>query len=159
MQTPPGIAEYCADIWGCDVDLAANWVNKKFNLFYSDEEYTNDNYCGNALTDKWESPNNCGFCNPPYEDLSPWFHKAHEEAVGGFTSVFLVPTFNGDKWARFPFIWAREIVFIEGRINFIKESDGLPLKGNGRGSMLCVFGPTLTRFPAFSYIELRDILK
>lgn len=168
MQTPPGIAEFCAATWGCNIDLAATIDNRKFKLFFSDVQHFRadgvtpyEDCLGNALTERWlrdEHYKPVGFCNPPYADLKPWLTKANEEAVGGFTSVFLIPTFNGDEWARLAYIWAREIIFIEGRINFILESTGLPLSGNGRGSMLCVFGPRCAIQPSFSYVR-REIME
>jgi hypothetical protein len=174
MQTPPGIAEFCAATWGCNIDLAASAANKKFHYYFSDvmpngawgpdPNWVSDGYRGNALIDSWVPHAGwsalqaaVGFCNPPYANLTPWLKKASEQALAGFTSVFLIPTFNGDEWARLVYIWAREIIFIEGRINFIRESDGLPLKGNGRGSMLCVFGPRTAQHPAFGYVS-REIL-
>lgn len=162
MRTPPGIAEWCAKKYGCNLDLAATRDNRKFTHYFSDvmpvgnEETAG--YCGNALIVPWVHnglDNAVGFCNPPYADLAPWLQKAHEQAQLRFTSVFLIPTFNGDAWARCVWAWAKEIIFIEGRINFIKP-DGLPLKGNGRGSMLVVFGPR-TSGPAFGYIDKRDL--
>lgn len=158
MQTPPGIAEYCASVWGCDVDLAASATNKKFHLYYSDVSTDGlDGYRGDALTDRWSSVMGVGFCNPPYADLRPWLNKAGIEAkTFGFTSIFLIPTFNGEEWG--DLVWfAREIIFIKGRINFIVEATGKPLSGNGRGSMLAVFGPGHFWQPNFSQI-CRDLL-
>lgn len=162
MRTPDGIAEWCAQKFGCKVDLAASPSNKKFRLYFSDHKPMNaeeaDGYQGDALLDDWGiRPDVAGFCNPPYADLAPWLQKAGVEAGGGFTSVFLIPSFNGDAWAREVWESAQEVILIEGRINFIKP-DGTPLKGNGRGSMLVVFRPTQTRVPAFSYINKRDLV-
>lgn len=158
MQTPPGIAEWCAKRYGCNVDLAASKENKKFYRYFSDEIGDHDaGFHGNALRTPWAG-SGIGFCNPPYGDIAPWIYKAGEEARLGFTSVFLIPTFNGDEWGGAVWTRAREIVFIEGRINFIKPSTGLPLKGNGRGSMLAIFGPHMHAFPVFSYTH-RNCLK
>lgn len=165
MNTPIHIVEWCAVNYGCDVDLAASYKNKKFHYYFSDEKPNTvqeaDGYCGNALIGQWgvdEDDYHVGFCNPPYADLTPWLDKAIVEAeTNQFISIFLIPTFNGDKWARLAY-QATEIIFIEGRINFIKESDGRPLKGNGRGSMLCVFSPFQGTSPATAYITLDEII-
>ena len=161
MRTPGGIAEWCAMKYGCTIDLAADRANRKFHYYFSDvkpvDDEPHDGYAGDALLSPWTIEHHrVGFCNPPYADLEPWILRAANEARLGFTSVFLIPTFNGEDWGATVYAYAREIIFVHGRINFIRP-DGTPLRGNGRGSMLAVFGPHHQHAPAFSFIH-RDAL-
>lgn len=161
MQTPEPIIDWVARVYGCDVDLAARAENRKFPFYYSDVIDPLDADClGNSLTEEWNTPlrpeRRCGYCNPPYDNLTPWVQKAVNEAANGFTSVFLLPSLNGERWNRYC-MFAREIIFIEQRINFIQPWDGLPNKGNNRGSMLVVFGRHNQTSPAISYIRQVDL--
>lgn len=171
-ETPHEIVAALVQIYGCQIDLAANRSNKKLRLYLSEEEGDwTEGYRGDAFDTDWsklvfdlrdnaedERRVTVGFCNPPYEDIAPWLAKAIEEASNGFTSVFLVPTFNGERWNRLVWEGAREILLLQGRISFILPSTGKPDPGNNRGSMIAVFGPKLSTVPAFAYHTLEGLL-
>lgn len=163
MQTPQPIVDWLTRQYKCDVDLAARPSNKKFHYYFSDippaSNVEADGHCGNALTDQWAwEPGHVGFCNPPYDNLIPWLNKAsHEAMYNHFTSVFLIPTFNGEKWGSTAFR-ATEIILIEKRISFIQPWDGKPNDGNNRGSMIAVFSPSSSPVPSFNYLK-QDVLK
>src|SRR5262249_31855164 len=150
--TPDGVVEWATRRYGCDVDLAARRINKKFGWYYSDEYDPLDPDClGDGLINQWITPatpeRRCGWLNPPYSKVTPWLGKSVNEALNGFTTVALLSTLNGEEWGKWCF-FAREIIFIIGRIQFLDPHTGraiLNKKGkpgcNNRGSMFCVFGP------------------
>ena len=170
-ETPHEIVAALVKIYGCQIDLAANRSNKKLRLYLSDEPGDwSEGYRGDAFETDWsklvyeidpgadaelERRVTVGFCNPPYADIAPWLMKADEEARKGFTSVFLVPSFNGEKWNRLVWEAASQIILLEGRISFILPSTGKPDPGNNRGSMLAVFRPGLPHLPSVSYLTLQ----
>lgn len=134
-QTPPFVFQYALDHFGLfKVDLAATEKNTHCEYYYDKE---ND-----ALQCNWyeEFGNSWGWLNPPYSDLSPWYHKAWEEGQKGFRTVMLVPTFNGEAHNVASLSFAAHCTFIIGRIPFLRPN-GQPMRSNPRGSMLLTFGP------------------
>ena len=136
---------------GFDVDLAASADNALCEFYYSLDGT-------NGLMADWAHPhpNHRGWCNPPYSNIYPWICKAVREAERGFTTVMLMPTFNGDGRDSFVFEYATSIVFITGEIVIASDlkitkaisgriafegDDGNPVSGGERGSMLVRFGP------------------
>lgn len=162
METPQPIVDWIIRQYKCEIDLAARYNNKKLPAYFSDvppPKHDSFGYRGNALIEPWGGGQyHCGFCNPPYDNLTPWLHKAsHEAMYNHFTSIFLIPTFNGEKWGAEAFR-ATEILLIEKRISFIQPWNGEPNDGNNRGSMIAVFSPSSSPVPSFNYLK-QDILK
>lgn len=166
--TPDCICAWAGRRYGCDVDLAARRENKKFAYYYSDIIDPLDADClGDGLIENWRTPlrpeRRCGYLNPPYSDVTPWIAKAANEAANGFTTVMLLPTLNGEVWGRWVG-FAREVIFIIGRIQFLDFRTGKPILGrngkpggNNRGSMLVIFGPHSQEAPSMSFINLNEL--
>jgi len=100
-----------------------------------------------------------GFCNPPYSSIKPWLAKGYEEAKKGFTSVFVVPTPNGEKaYQEHVFGKASEIIFINGRVAFCRP-DGTEVKGNTRGSCVIVYDPQHLGNTAIRWADREELIK
>lgn len=113
------------------VDLAATDENTLCEDWFTRER--------SALEARWHEFSGAGWCNPPYSHIDEWLEKAIDEARNGFTSVFLIPTPNGEgRYADSVFGVASEIIFITGRLAFLKP-DGTPVSGNTRGSCFVVY--------------------
>lgn len=113
------------------VDLAASESNALCPVFLTKET--------DALTTNWSSLDGPGWCNPNYSNIDPWLAKAAMEARRGFTSVFLIPAPNGeDRYGKYVFGVATEVIHITGRIAFI-DPRGKPVGGNTRGSCVVIY--------------------
>ncbi|AFV85252.1 phage N-6-adenine-methyltransferase [Alteromonas mediterranea] len=78
--------------------------------------------------------------NPPYSNIKPWVEKAIEAQLNGRMTVMLVMCDPSVKWFSLAQKYASEIRFItDGRLAFIKN--GVPQKGNNKGSVIFVFDP------------------
>lgn len=165
-RTPPGVFNWLDDRFNFDVDLCADKTNALVSI-YMDKDF-------DALTDSWHLYGDTGFCNPPYSQQKDFVNAAVQEAGLGFTTVMLLPVFNGQSfWEQ---IFDNATVFpIIGRLSFlapcdfeqrvkvkgeevikqIKEND--PLQGNTSGSRIVVFGDA-TPLAGYEYL-LRDEMK
>ncbi len=80
------------------------------------------------------------WCNPPYSKITPWVEKAIEAQLKGRMTVMLVMCDPSVKWFSLAQQYASETRFItEGRLAFLKN--GVPQKGNNKGSVIFVFDP------------------
>jgi phage N-6-adenine-methyltransferase len=96
------------------------------------------------------------WCNPPYSNITPWVEKAIEAQAKGRMTVMLVMCDPSVKWFSLAQKYASEIRFItNGRIAFLKN--GVPQKGNNKGSVIFVFDPHRICGGHVSFIE-RDTL-
>lgn len=130
-RTPLYVFRWAEWMWGpFDVDLAADADNALCEQYITREE--------NALSKSWGSYGRTGWCNPPYDNIEPWILKAALERRHGFTTVLLIPAFNGEVYHQTTFDEAGAIRFIVGRLGFHRPS-GEPVQGNTRGSMLALF--------------------
>ena len=126
-ETPGYLMEYIRRKWGPLYDLACTEENAKFVRF---------GFAIDSLKIDWHQWGVIGFCNPPYSDIEPWLEKAIREQAQGFTTVFLIPTPNGEQRDHL-IAKASEIEFIIGRIAFLRP-DGTEARGNTRGSCIVV---------------------
>lgn len=132
-RTPPYLFAWLNKIFEFDVDLAASKENALCAKYYSERLDTSKEDVS------WLSKGKVGFCNPPYSNIDPWLWKAEREAFKGFTSVFLIPTPNGEeRYGQYVFGCASEVYFITGRIAFL-NANGEPIGGNTRGSCVAVY--------------------
>lgn len=111
FRTPQFIFEGAMDMFDVffTLDVAASNENRLCN-WYMDEEM-------NALSQRWWGH---VWCNPPYNDISPWVDKAICQLQEGniLTCTFLVPASTCTYW--FEKLWshAKQIIFISGRLKF-----------------------------------------
>ena len=80
------------------------------------------------------------WCNPPYSNIKPWVEKAIEAQLNGQMTVMLVMCDPSVKWFSLAQQYASETRFVtDGRLAFLKN--GVPQKGNNKGSVIFVFDP------------------
>jgi phage N-6-adenine-methyltransferase len=134
-QSPPCTFAYMAKRFPFDVDLAANEQNTlcrrwlgRHGMFWVD-----------SLEAEWRERGQVGWCNPPYSHIDPWLRKARYEAAYGFTTVFLIPSDNGeDRYGVHVHDIATEYISITGRLAYLRP-DGRPVAGNNRGSCFVIY--------------------
>ena len=165
-RTPKYIFAYADRRWGpIKVDLAASSENPLCRYWITKDQDSHTacwhkiDQAGPAMKD---APIESGWCNPPYSQITPWIQKAIDEARSDFTTIMLLPTFNGERRDKLIIDHATDIVMIVGRIGFVRP-DGEKNSSNTRGSMLVRFAPppTLDRgrtFARLGYV-LRDDIK
>lgn len=148
-RTPPFVFWWAHQRFNFAVDLASTEANKLCHQNITKHE--------NALAQDWSRFAGAGWCNPPYSNIDPWLQKAWDEAYEGFTSVFLIPTPNGeDRYSRWVLGHASEVIFIGGRLAFI-NAEGKPVSGNTRGSCLVVYRGLDLRHTRYRHV-LRDAM-
>jgi phage N-6-adenine-methyltransferase len=150
-RTPPELFKWAYDQWGpFDIDLAANYCNGLLDQIFVLED--------NAFIRDWNEHGFRGWLNPPYSDVKPWMQKAWDESRKGFTTVMLVPTYNGGQyWFDLVIGRAAEIYNIEGRISFLRP-DGTIAKGNSLGSCFLVYRPGwIPQQPAVQWVTRKEI--
>ena len=80
------------------------------------------------------------WCNPPYSKITPWVEKAIEAQRNGRITVMLVMCDPSVKWFSLAQQYVSETRFVtDGRLAFLKN--GVPQKGNNKGSVIFVFDP------------------
>lgn len=114
-QTPPEFLTAVKQRFGIrqfDIDLAAEPHNAACEHFYTEED--------DALVQPWRVGNGWNWLNPPYADIRPWVHRAHQEMVREQAStLMLLPAGVGSNWFR---DWAHEkaqVIFLNGRLTFV----------------------------------------
>jgi len=149
LQTPRYIYDWLNASFKFDVDLAASDKHHYCDIYFTEDD--------SALTGDWSLEGNVGFCNPPYSKINPWIEKAIEEIEFGFTTVMLIPTFNGDLYYEDVLTKSSSIINILGRLSFVRPDNGEPYKNNNRGSWVVVFSPYVDEPKHF--VVNRDELK
>jgi len=151
-ETPAWLYRWLDERFDFSSDLACSKGNRKAPFgFYSENV--------NSLEQDWFMTSGVGFCNPPYSSIKPWLAKGYEEAKKGFTSVFVVPTPNGEKaYQEHVFGKASEIIFINGRVAFCRP-DGTEVKGNTRGSCVIVYDPQHLGNTAIRWADREELIK
>lgn len=127
-QTPKGLFD-SLDMEFCFTgDVAANHDNALSENFYTESD--------DALKQRWFK---VSWCNPPYDNISPWVAKAIDQHKKGKTVVMLVPSDTSVKWFKEAFDSCNEVRFISGRLSFINASTKKPVNGNNKGSVLFIW--------------------
>lgn len=137
------------------------WFNKKFNfdmdVCASDENHLVDRYFtidDDALSQEWGWVN---FANIPYSQPMPWIEKAIEQKNRGKITVMLVPADPSTKWFKLGFDNADKVIFISGRISFIRADTGEAGSSYNKGSCVFVFGKNEHITEKVSLIHRDDI--
>ena len=91
------------------------------------------------------------FVNPPYGNLMPWVELFKRWADAGATVVALLPANTDTKWFESVWLFADEIRFVKGRIQFVGTTSSNP-----GGSMVVVYRghSPVTDSPRVSLVEM-----
>jgi len=168
FRTPQYIFDWLNSKYNFDINLASDQNNKLCAESY-DKKY-------DALSAIWFDPEFdilVGFCNPPYSKINPWIEKAIDEAKFGFTTVFLIPDFNGEEMFDLISRHATTIIHLIGRVSFLSPCDhivkvknkpdklikeGDEMTGNNRGSCVVEFSKRYWDIPPVHlYANTKDI--
>lgn len=116
-ETPISFFNRINDEFYFDLDVCASDENAKCSKYFTEED--------DALSKDWK-----GVCwmNPPYgRQISKWIEKAYQESKKGATVVCLIPARTDTSyWHKFIFPYAKEIMFIKGRLKFGKSNNSAP---------------------------------
>ena len=120
----------CPEYWTIEDDaLSKDWAKDTSQLF------------GRSL-----------WCNPPYSKIGPWVQKAIEAQKNGVGTVMLVMCDPSVKWFADAIQYASEIRYIvNGRLAFL--NNGVPQKGNNKGSVIFVFDPYRIGWAQTRYVD------
>ncbi len=130
--TPQSVFDYFNREFQFDFDVCAEDETAKYDLYFTKEV--------DALIQDWSEHCNRAWCNPPYSNITPWVEKAIEQQEKGVTTVMFVMCDLSVGWFKKALSKCSEVRFIiGGRISF--EMDGVPVKGNNKGSMAIIFRP------------------
>lgn len=89
--------------------------------------------------------------NPPFSKPKPWLQRAYETAVRGGIVVALVPDDRSTEWYR---EWVEDmaaIIYVPNKRISFEDGEGVPQKGNPKGSVLCLYAPM--QFDKTSYMR------
>ncbi len=136
--TPPEVFNALDKEFSFGVDVCAEDETAKCLVYWTIED--------DALTQDWANfgksrfGNQTLWCNPPYSNIKPWVEKAIEAQLNGRMTVMLVMCDPSVKWFSLAQQYASETRFVtDGRLAFLKN--GVPQKGNNKGSVIFVFDP------------------
>ena len=142
--TPPEVFEALDKEFCFGFDVCAEEETAKCSDYWTTED--------DALSKDWAEDAKCRipgagliemgalWCNPPYSNIKPWVEKAIEAQLKGRMTVMLVMCDPSVKWFSLAQRYASETRFItDGRLAFLKN--GVPQKGNNKGSVIFVFDP------------------
>lgn len=96
------------------IDLAASCDNTVASKYYTITD--------NALTQPW-CVNGIAWCNPPYDNITPWVKKAYNESRPDKYQkiLMLLPASVGSNWFR-DFVFEKApVLFLNGRLAFMKD--------------------------------------
>lgn len=85
------------------------------NEFHFNDDPCPLDFMTDGLSRSWGTST---YCNPPYNQISKWVEKAHQESLLGKTVVMLLPSRTDNQWFHNCLKWAAEIRFIRGRLHF-----------------------------------------
>ncbi len=153
-QTPPYLRRWALELWAPEVDLAATRENRVCHRYLSLQERVD------SLAMRWgdlAGRPRTGWLNPPYSDPKPWICKAIEEALASpFTTVMLLPSPRGDQ-RDILYSKASELVFIVGRVAFIRP-DGREAPANRGGNVIAIYRGRNLGSPRVWWVQ-RDSLR
>ena len=116
--TPQDLYNELDEQYGFTLDPCATKENAKCDKYYTKAD--------DGLTKDWS--NEVVFMNPPYgREIGLWIEKAYKESLKGAIVVCLIPARTDTKyWHNFIFKYAKQILFIKGRISFINGNKKAP---------------------------------
>lgn len=121
VQTPPAFLDALRKrlhILNFDIDLAADETNHIASKYYTKED--------DAILQTWKS-NGWAFCNPPFNDLTPWVQKAHTESSKfGAQIAMLTPASVGSNWFKDYVFNKATVLFLSPRLTFLNHKNCYP---------------------------------
>jgi len=125
-ETPQYFFDLLDNEFHFTLDPCASILNHKCEKFYTKE--------ADGLTKNWM--NEIVFVNPPFKNISEWCYKCYTEGLKNNTIVvMIIPSRTDTKYWHDFIMFAKEIRFCKGRVNFLKN--GIKPKG-GSNFPLCV---------------------
>ena len=113
------------------LDPCANDDNAMCDAYFTEAE--------DGLVQPWGGCSEVVFVNPPYspwQTAYAWVHKCYDEAWAGARVVALLPVRTSNKWFHDFVMYAEEIRFINGRLEFVGSKYFAPFP-----SMIVIFRP------------------
>lgn len=150
-RTPKWFFRFFDAQYNFSADVAASAENALVPRFFTEAE--------NALDGFWGDVGGTVWCNPPYDDISPWVWGAEQSARAGTGTLMLVPADPGVHWFQESLESVHRVIWItEGRIRFLHPDTGEPENGNMKGSVLLEWQPgrrlgIQTEYIPLSFIE------
>ena len=93
------------------------------------------------------------FCNPPFSNMTPWLEHAYATAKRGGIVVVLCPDDRSVGWYQDHLEDKAQIIYIPDRRISFEDKDGIPQKGNPKGTAFGVFLPM--HFDKTSYVRFK----
>ena len=117
-ETPLDLYNKLNNIYKFTLDPCCTKESSKCDKYYTKED--------NGIIEDWS--NEVVFMNPPYgRQIGLWIEKAYKESLKGAIVVCLIPARTDTKyWHNFIFKYAKQILFIKGRISFINGNKKAP---------------------------------
>ena len=81
------------------------------------------------------------WCNPPFSDIKPWIQRAYETAMRGGIVVVLTPDDRSVSWYQEFIEDKAQIVYVPNKRISFEDGEGIPQRGNPKGSVISVFLP------------------
>lgn len=137
IGTPDALFRYLDASYGFTLDACAEPWSAKCEHYFTKEQ--------NSLEQDWGG--HIVFCNPPYEDIEPWIHKAflHGVSEGDATTVLLLPVRTDRDWF-LDYQPVCEVMFLRGRWTMQRPPDwGGKWSSGGFPLMTMTFGPDVQR--------------
>ena len=149
LQTPKWLFNWLDSIYNFDRDAAADDSNHLCPIYNTKEDSFLDLHVESEAI----------FCNPPYsyKSIDKFVNHAVDLIKSECTTVFVIPTFNGQSRDETIIKYSSSLTFFDKRINFIKP-DGQELDRNGRGTMIAVISPEYAIYPILDCVK-RDEIK
>lgn len=153
-ETPPYFFKILDEIFHFTLDPCASDENHKCNYYFIEEE--------DGLKQSWAGE--ICFINPPYSNKDIWVKKAFNEVKEHLntTCVLLIPDTTDTRiFHDIIFPYANEILFTDGRIQFLEPDTKKPIGGNPRGSAVVIFrnSPLYTHSQIFGTIKHKHLIK
>lgn len=160
--TPPEVFEALDKEFCFGFDVCAEYETAKCADYWTIED--------DALSKDWAEDAKCRipgagliemgalWANPPYSNIRPFVEKAIEAQLNGRMTVMLVMCDPSVKWFSLAQRYASETRFVtDGRLAFLKN--GVPQKGNNKGSVIFVFDPHRISAGHVSWVTREALMK
>ena len=156
-RTPPFLVRAYDRIYQFTGDVAADADNACFPKYLT--------LADDAPKRGWGDFGGYVWCNPPYDDISPWVVAASLATVQGTGTVMIVPSDMANFWFELALETVHEIDHITGsRVGFIHPETGKVNTENMRGSTVLIWHPNdnenywnpQTRYLSYSVIEKNE---